>query len=165
MCKPYPSNGHTMTNRQNARRRAAVALLIAAALVACQADSPVAPRQASFSVLGKTDAAQACQNSGYQSLRRADGSEFKKVGDCVSYVAQGGLIILSFVLNSNNCFDANYTAIFSGGTGTVAGQPVTSGVPFNVNTFYNSPTLTVTGPGGSVTVTGPWPQLDGGCLS
>src|SRR5687768_90783 len=83
---PIPPADNIMTNTQNARRRAAVALLIAAGLVACQADSPVAPWQASFSVLGSTDAAQACQNSGYQSLRRADGSEFKNIGDCVRYV-------------------------------------------------------------------------------
>jgi hypothetical protein len=41
---------------------------------------------------GNSDNAKACQNGGWQQLVRADGSEFKNQGACVSYAAQGGTL-------------------------------------------------------------------------
>jgi hypothetical protein len=41
---------------------------------------------------GNLDAAHACQQGGYASLRGTDGTVFKNVGECVSYVARGGTI-------------------------------------------------------------------------
>ena len=72
------------------------AALLLLATVACQ-ESPVAPSASlapvapSFSVDGNSDAAHACQQDGYLSLFRTDGTGFVNVGDCVSYAAQGGL--------------------------------------------------------------------------
>lgn len=37
---------------------------------------------------GNSGAAQSCQQGGYMSMTRADGSAFKNAGDCVSYFAQ-----------------------------------------------------------------------------
>ena len=39
---------------------------------------------------GNSAAAETCQQGGYASLFRSDGSAFETVGDCVSYAAQGG---------------------------------------------------------------------------
>lgn len=39
---------------------------------------------------GNSGAAQECQNGGYLSMSRSDGSSFKNAGACVSYFAQGG---------------------------------------------------------------------------
>jgi hypothetical protein len=40
---------------------------------------------------GNSAAAQACQKNGYTNLYRADHTGFRNAGDCVSYVAHGGV--------------------------------------------------------------------------
>jgi hypothetical protein len=40
---------------------------------------------------GNNSAAKACQQGGYASLVRSDGSRFANVGECVSYAAHGGI--------------------------------------------------------------------------
>jgi hypothetical protein len=42
---------------------------------------------------GNSDAAKACQQGGWQTLVRQDGTGFKNAGDCVSYAAQGGGLV------------------------------------------------------------------------
>ena len=42
---------------------------------------------------GNSDAAKACQQDGWQTLVRQDGTGFKNTGDCVSYSAQGGGLV------------------------------------------------------------------------
>jgi hypothetical protein len=42
---------------------------------------------------GNSDAAKACQQGGWQTLVRQDGTGFKNTGDCVSYAAQGGGLV------------------------------------------------------------------------
>ncbi|MBK8022397.1 MAG: hypothetical protein IPK19_13470 [Chloroflexi bacterium] len=43
---------------------------------------------------GNSDAAHQCQQGGWQTLVRSDGSGFRNQGDCVSYAAQGGVLVL-----------------------------------------------------------------------
>lgn len=65
---------------------------------------------------GNSGAAHACQQGGYQDLRRADGTSFKNAGDCVSYAAQGGsLLAPPDLTTSKTCAP---TSIASGGTVT-----------------------------------------------
>lgn len=142
-------------------------MLTAILVTACQGDSIMTGPQASV-LSGNADGAKACQGTGYKSLKRPDGSSFKNVGDCVSYAAQGGTFgpsISSFVLNRNDCFFGTYTAVFSGGVGTVGGQTVTSGEAFTINTLFTQPVLTVTSSSGAtVTSSAPYPQYDSTCL-
>jgi hypothetical protein len=42
---------------------------------------------------GNSDAAKACQQDGWQTLMRQDGTGFKNDGGCVSYAAQGGKLL------------------------------------------------------------------------
>ena len=41
---------------------------------------------------GNSDNAKGCQQGGWQTLIRQDGTAFKNTGDCVSYAAQGGVL-------------------------------------------------------------------------
>jgi len=68
------------------RRFALAACLVLASALASPAAAP-APVKA-----GNADAAHACQQGGYLSLRRSDGTAFKNAGECTSYAAQGGII-------------------------------------------------------------------------
>jgi hypothetical protein len=157
-----------MLNLRAGRRLTTITSLVAAAFViACDAGTPVDPQRAAFTIQSSSnsDAADACRNGGYANLKRADGSSFNNVGECVSYAATGGSfgpVITSFELNSNSCFTGHYTAVFSGGTGVVNGNPVTSGVQFSIPNA-GPQTLVVTSPGGvSVTATAPAPYVDDG---
>jgi hypothetical protein len=42
---------------------------------------------------GNSDAAKACQQGGWQTLVRQDGTGFANTGDCVSYGAHGGALV------------------------------------------------------------------------
>jgi hypothetical protein len=42
---------------------------------------------------GNSDAAKACQQGGWETLVRQDGTGFTNTGDCVSYAAQGGALV------------------------------------------------------------------------
>lgn len=42
---------------------------------------------------GNSGNAKACQQGGYLTLQRADGTRFSNVGECVSYAAQGGVLM------------------------------------------------------------------------
>jgi hypothetical protein len=149
-----------------ARRSAAASLtlLAAAFLIACDSGTSVEPLAVQY---GRNAAADACLNGGYTNLVRSDGSPFKKAGDCVSYVTRGGTFgpfIVSFELNANGCDEANYTAVFTGGTGVVAGNTITSGVAFTLG-VYTVPTLVVTAPdGATATATAPLPYIESWCL-
>jgi hypothetical protein len=70
---------------------AATALLFAAACSDSTTDPTLrAPTRAAYDQGGNSDAAHACQQGGYESLFRDDGSGFDSVGDCVEYAAHGG---------------------------------------------------------------------------
>jgi hypothetical protein len=43
---------------------------------------------------GNSDAAKACQKGGYANLVGADGTQFANEGECVSYAARGGALVL-----------------------------------------------------------------------
>src|SRR5436305_9606597 len=61
-------------------------ILIAALLLAVLAARPAGVTHAA----GNADAAHACQQTGYLTLFRADGTGFKNAGECTSYAAHGG---------------------------------------------------------------------------
>lgn len=42
---------------------------------------------------GNSGNASACQQNGYLTLQRADGTRFRNVGECVSYAAHGGVLM------------------------------------------------------------------------
>jgi len=157
-----------MTNPRAGRRLATIASLVAAAFViACDAGTPIEPVEAVVTIQSSrnSDAADACRNGGYASLNRTDGSSFNNVGECVSYGAHGGSFgpaITSFELNGNSCFTGHYTAVFSGGTGTVNGTAVTSGVQFSVPNAGPQTLVVTSSSGVSVTATAPAPIVDDG---
>jgi hypothetical protein len=69
------------------RRIAIIACLAVAAVV-------VSPSTIRSSVTAaNSDAAHACQQGGYATLTRSDGTGFKNTGECTSYAARGGLIV------------------------------------------------------------------------
>lgn len=93
---------------------------------------------------GNSEAAKACQNNGYLNFQAADGSLFRNVGECIAFVARGGVLqpiggaptITEIEIFDLNCTSVPWTAtfvvVFSGGTGTVNGYPLTSGVPVTI---------------------------------
>lgn len=157
----------------------AAALLALTGLGACDAPQAVgAPTSSGISSFvggGNSSAAHLCYQGGWQHLATADGTPFTSVGDCVSYAAHGGTpgpllpVITSFVFDglANHCvpidgngggsINAVFTAIFSGGTGTITNPagavfPVVSGVATEAGPIGSGNyVLTVTNGGGSVT--------------
>lgn len=66
------------------------------AIVACLtlASVLVSPATTRSSVIaGNSDAAHACQQGGFLTLTRSDGTGFKNAGECTSYAARGGVIV------------------------------------------------------------------------
>ena len=43
---------------------------------------------------GNSDAAHACQHGGYLKVFRSDGTGFSNTGECVSYAAHGGQLVV-----------------------------------------------------------------------
>ena len=97
-----------------------------------------------FAKGGNSEAAKACQNGGHQTMEGADGTAFTNAGECVSYVAKGGVIrpigprIIEIDSRGIACsgpistWTVNVYMIYSGGTGTVNGYPLTSGVDLTI---------------------------------
>jgi hypothetical protein len=71
---------------------------------------------------GNSDNAHACQQGGWQTLVRQDGTGFTNTGDCVSYAANGGVLKLKSDLNVSGSENfskdqvGDTPATFSGGT-------------------------------------------------
>lgn len=128
---------------------------------------------AAFDKGGNSDAAQACQQGGWQHLQGSDGTLFQNTGECVSYAAHGGTlvpipvlpIIASFTFNGigSECDTGGglvslFTAVFSNGTATITDPsgftaPVTSGVQAAFGLFTGNFVLTVSNSSGSVSQT------------
>jgi len=51
---------------------------------------------------GKSPVARLCQNTGWTTLTRSDGSPFRTVGDCTSYAALGGKLGQTITFTSTN---------------------------------------------------------------
>jgi len=97
-----------------------------------------------FAKGGSSDAAKACQNGGHTTLEGADGTAFTNAGECVSYVAKGGVVrprggspsISAIESLGIDCTVLPWTVTlvmtFSGGTGTVNGYPMTSDVALTI---------------------------------
>jgi hypothetical protein len=66
---------------------------------------------------GNSDAAKACQKAGWQDLMRQDDTGFEDEGDCVSYVAQGGVLLACAGREDFSEFpEFSAPTTFSGGT-------------------------------------------------
>ncbi|MBI2763594.1 MAG: hypothetical protein HYX54_07585 [Chloroflexi bacterium] len=68
------------------RRFALIACLGLVSVLAWSVSAPLSVKA------GNTDAAHACQQAGYLTLTRSDGTGFKNAGECTSYAARGGQI-------------------------------------------------------------------------
>jgi hypothetical protein len=88
---------------------------------------------------GNSGNAQACQQGGWQNLVRSDGSTFKNQGDCVSYAAQGGTLVVRFAQSRSDCQALG---------GTFSTNPASDQRPDGAGTFLWScnglPTLNLT---------------------
>jgi hypothetical protein len=121
-------------------------LALAAFLAACDSSitQPGLERAGSvaFAKGGNSEAAKACQGGGFQTMEGADGAAFTNAGECVSYAAKGGVLrpngpkIIEIDSRGIDCTVQPWTVtvvmIFSGGTGTVNGYPLTSGVDLTI---------------------------------
>jgi hypothetical protein len=121
---------------------------LAGVLAACDSSvtQPALKNDASVALAngGNSAAAQACRNNGYLNFQRPDGTLFRNVGECVAFVANGGTLqpiggaptITEIDSHGINCVEQPWTVtvfmIFSGGTGTVNGHPMTSGVDLTI---------------------------------
>lgn len=123
-------------------------LAVAGLLAACE-PSVTQPgleenASAAFANGGNSGAAKACQNNGFLNFQRPDGTLFRNVGECVNFVAQGGVLqpiggaptISEIESVGIDCTQLPWTitflVTFSGGTGTVNGYPMTSGVALTI---------------------------------
>ncbi len=78
---------------------------------------------------GNSDAAKACQQGGWQNLVRQDGSGFKNTGDCVSYAAQGGVLMAKPNLTLTGNGSATHAPITTAETVVYAGTYTNGSVP------------------------------------
>lgn len=70
------------------------------------------------------DAAHACQQGGYATLQGSDGTRFDNTGDCVAYVAQGGVITgvataCAFVSGTSGCIELDAVVAYIGTPGSL----------------------------------------------
>lgn len=68
-------------------------LIVRRLLAACSIAALAALMAATVAQASNSAAAAACQQDGWQTLVRQDGTGFKNTGDCVSYAAHGGALI------------------------------------------------------------------------
>ena len=68
---------------------------------------------------GNSANAKLCQQNGWMSLLRSDGTSFSNTGDCVSYAAQGGTLHPVFTFTAGLNGTSQNPPVASGGTGTV----------------------------------------------
>ena len=95
---------------------------------------------------GNSGAAAACRNGGYLNFQTADGTLFRNVGECVAYVANGGTLlpiggaptIIEIDSHGISCtgpistWTVTVFITYSGGSGTVNGIPIASGVDLTI---------------------------------
>jgi len=70
-------------------------------------------------IAANVDAAHACQQGGYAALHGTDGTTFKNGGDCVAFVAKGGIISnvstdCSFVAGTSGCVELDNVKVYLG---------------------------------------------------
>jgi hypothetical protein len=81
-------------------------------------------------------AAHACENGGYLTLHRADGTGFTNAGECTSYAAHGGQFqtaTLSITIGS-----AQYTTDPDARIGTISGTGLLPGTDVTLDLIYLS---------------------------
>jgi hypothetical protein len=100
---------------------------------------------------GNADSAHACQQNGWQSLVRQDGTGFKNTGDCVSYAAQGGTLKTKPTVAASTPGSENFSAY-------VAGSQPTTFAWGTIDPGDYAPGVSTLdgGSGGSILVSGPY---------
>jgi hypothetical protein len=94
-----------------------------------------------------SDAAHACQQDGYLSLHRSDGSGFENAGECVSYAAQGGQFQTPIPpctvdpANNVGCLTLDNATIplESTTSSLIGGSTLTLNAVYSVDTTYSGP--------------------------
>jgi hypothetical protein len=110
---------------------------------------------------GNADAAQACKQGGYATLQGTDGTRFDNTGDCVAYVARGGVITgvstaCAFTGGTSGCVELDSVVAFIGTPGALGSTwtslsgmfsfaPITSWEPLTTVTVSGSGTWTTSG--------------------
>ena len=110
---------------------------------------------------GRSDAAHACAQGGYETLQGTDGTRFENTGECVSFVARGGTITnvtttCSYTAGTSGCFELDdvYVGLGSPGSASV-GTTLAGMVTFAPVTSWEIPTTV------SVSGSGTWLGTDG----
>jgi hypothetical protein len=118
-------------------------LIVVVVLVAAGALAPVAAASG-----GHSDAAVACQQGGYLTLTRSNGSSFKNTGDCVSYFAQGGVGGGCAVTATSGCLTFDKAVMPEPDQTNYPGWTVTVSAAFSFDTSCNEadPTSTCGAP-------------------
>ncbi len=73
---------------------------------------------------GNSDAAHACQRGGYANYTRTDGTGFANTGQCVSYAAQGGQLVVKPSLTVTNRLSGGVALQTFTGSGLLPGSAV-----------------------------------------
>ncbi len=68
---------------------------------------------------GNSGAAQSCQQGGYLTMHRSDGSSFKNAGDCVSYFAQTNKTAACVVTATTGCMTFDNVVLTNGSGDTL----------------------------------------------
>jgi hypothetical protein len=68
---------------------------------------------------GNSGAAQSCQQGGYLTMQRSDGTSFKNAGDCVSYFAQTNKTAACVVTATTGCMTFDNVILTNGSGDTV----------------------------------------------
>jgi len=88
---------------------------------------------------GNSANAKTCQNNGWKTTLRADGTAFKNQGDCVSYAAQGGAYALQCYDSTGVYADFRLTAPID----TVNNTMFTNSVDGTCSGGFNPPLRTI----------------------
>ena len=127
-------------------------LFVSAAIVAIAAASLLAFAVPASAGSGNSGNALACQHDGWQTVTRSDLAPFTSQGECVSYGARGGAILVSITLSPSSVTtttasadtQATVTATFANGTTA----DVTTSVSWSLNT--NTAVATIDGSTGTI---------------
>jgi hypothetical protein len=106
---------------------------------------------------GNSDAAHACQKDGYLNYTRADGTPFKNTGDCVSYVAHGGVLKPVVVKNVTSISTSLFKSSISAGStdydsGSLSGATADAGGLVTYSVYSDSSCTALVQTAGTVLV-------------
>ena len=116
----------------------------------------------SVALAANADAAHACQQGGYADLQGTDGTLFKNTGECVAFVARGGVITgvstgCAFTAGVSGCIELDDVVVYLGTSGATSADWTSLSGMFSfapVTNWGPTTTVTVAGSGTWVTSTG-----------